>query len=283
MARKPPRITSRRRQPTTRGGPNIRGRTQQPTTGRGRIVPQPRLSQVLAPSWGRPPARGGTPSAGAPGGPAAAAGPVYSLSNLPPDATYEQAIALLQRQRAEGLAGIAGERVRGLSDYGFQEGPNGVLTFDPSNPFSKASLLKKAHDTTRRSTAQSMASGGQLYSGAFQNAQDLVNRNQVQAEDAQQKALQAFLAANTGRRKQALTDYELAAGQAQGERLGRFQDNPLYDPASGTMGTPPAAANAAAAAAAATGPAAAAKPRTPSQIAAAMRRRRRGGLRIGRI
>lgn len=282
MARKPPHVRSTRRQPTTRGGPNVRGRTQQPTTGRGRIVQQPRLSQVFAPSWGRPPTAAGKPPAG--GGPAAgggaAAGPIYSTSNLPPDATYEQVIAQLQRQRDEGLAGIVGERFRGLSDYGFQEGPNGVITFDPNNPFSKASQLKKAYDINRKSTGQSMAAGGQLYAGAYQSAQDTVNRNQLQAEDAQQKALQAFLAANTGRRKQALTDYELAAGQAYGDRVGRFESNPLYDPASGSLA--PAGA---AAAAAAAGPAAAAssKPRTPAQIAAAMKRRRRGGLRIGRI
>src|SRR4051812_40245208 len=154
-------------------------------------------------------ASGATPAA--PAVPAAAAAAQYSLSNLPPDATYEAADILLQRQRQEGLAAIAGERTRTLSDYGFQEGPSGALTFDPNNPFSKAALLKKAYDTNRRSTAQSMGAGGQLYAGAFQNAQDLVNRNQLQAQDAQLKQLQSFIAQNDARRTQAQTDYEIAA------------------------------------------------------------------------
>ncbi len=278
MARRPPRITSTRRQPTTRGGPRVTGRTQQPTTGRGRIVRQPTLPQVLAPSWGKPPTAGRPGGGGTPAAPAAPAAPTYSISNLPPDASYEQVIPHLQQQRANNLAAVAAERVRGLSDFGFIEGPSGTLTFDPNNPFSKAAVLKKAYDTNRRSTGNSMAAQGQLYSGARQNALDLVSRNQLGAEDSQYKALQAFLAANTGRAEQAQTDYETAAGEAYGDRVGRFQDNPLYDPASGTMPTP-AAANATAAAAAA----ASAKPRTSSQIAAAMRRRRRGGLRIGRI
>lgn len=281
MARKPPRITSSRRQPTTRGGPRVTGRTQQPTTGHGRIVRGPSLSQVFAPSWGRPP--GGSKGGGgatAPAAPAAPAAPGYSLSNLPVDASYDQAIALLQRQRAENLTALVGERTRGLSDYGFQEGPNGTLTFDPNNPFSKAALLKKAYDTNRRSTANSMAAGGQLYSGARQNALDLVGRNQLQAEDAQQKTLQAFLASNTRRRGQAQTDYETAAGQAYGDRLSRFQSNPLYDPATGALSPAGGATAASTPAPVPAVPAAAAA----SAVAAAMRRRRRAtGARIGRI
>jgi hypothetical protein len=113
--------------------------------------------------------------------------------------------------------------------------------------------MKKTYDTNRRSTAQSMGSGGQLYSGSFQNAQDLIGRNQLQSEDALQKNVAAFLARNTGQRTEALTGYETAVGQAAGDRIGRFQNNPLYDPASGAWtnpdGTPAAPPPAAAAAA----------------------------------
>jgi len=159
------------------------------------------------------------------------AAPQYSLANLPPDASYDAAVALLQRQRDEGVAGIIGERSRTLSDYGFQEGPNGAITFDPNNPFSKASVMKKTYDTNRRATGQTMAAGGQLYAGSYQGAQDLINRNQLQSEDALTKNLQAFLARNTGQQKEAGTNYEIAAGQAYGDRVGRFQSNPLYGPA----------------------------------------------------
>lgn len=282
MARKPPRITSTRRQRTTRGGPVVRGTTPQPTTGRGRIVRAPSLAQVLAPSWGRPagaaPPAGGGGSTAAPATPAA---PQYSLANLPPDASYEQAIALLQRQRDEGLAGLLQQRQGSLLDYGFREGPNGALTFDPNNPRSKAAELKRAYDTNRRSTGQSLASQGQLYSGAYQNAQDLVNRNQLGAEDTMQKSLIGFLARNTQARKQTLTGYETSAQDAYGDRIGRFQANPLYDPAASSVDPvtgSPAAASAPAAAARAT------TPRSPASIAAALRRRQAmTGLRLGRI
>jgi hypothetical protein len=279
-----PRVTSTRRQPTTRGGPRVTSRTPQATTGRGRVVRQPTLPQVLAPSWGRPPAapRPAAPNVG--GVPATqVAAPAYSLSNLPVDASYDAQIAALQQQRANSLATIAGERSRTLSDYGFQEGPNGALTFDPNNAFSKAAVMKKTYDTNRRSTAQSMGSGGQLYAGAFQNAQDLIGRNQLQSENALQGNVAAFLARNTGQRTEALTGYETAVGQAAGDRIGRFQNNPLYDPASGAWTNPdgtPAAAPAPAAAAAA----AAARPASRASVAAALRRRARmTGARIGRI
>jgi hypothetical protein len=238
----------------------------------------PSLAQVFAPSWGRP--AGSATSAGvpaAPAAPAAAAAPTYDISNLPPDATYDQAVALLQRQRDEGLASITANRQQGLSNYGFTEGPNGTLAVDPNNPFSQASLLKKSYDTNRRSTGQSMASGGQLYSGAFQNAQDLVNRNELQASDALQKAAASFLAKNTQAGKEAATNYEIAAGQAYGDRVGRFQSNPLYDPATGQLSAPGAATGASAGTPAA-------PPASRSSAVAGMRRRARlTGARIGRI
>ena len=183
--------------------PRVKSRQRQPTTGTGRVVGRsPGTRRVFAPSWGQP-VRAPRPVTGVPAAGATAstvAVTPYSVSNLPPDADWAATVGLLQRQRDENVAAVAGERTRTLSDYGFQEGPGGALTFDPNNPFSKASLLKKTYDTNRRSTAQSLAAGGQLYSGASQNAQDLIGRNQLQAEGAQWEALQAFVASTTGRR-----------------------------------------------------------------------------------
>lgn len=223
MATRPPRITSTRRQPTTRApltpgqqsARTLRAWYRNPNRNVG--APKPKPAAPAAPS--------------APATPAAPAAPQYSLANLPPDASYDAAVSLLQRQRDEQFAAVTAERARTLSDYGFQEGPNGMLTFDPNNPFSKSAVMKKTFDTNRRSTGQSMAAGGQQYSGAFQNAQDSINRNQLQSEDALTKNLQGFLARNTGQYKDVGTGYETAAGQAYGDRLSRFQSNPLYDPA----------------------------------------------------
>jgi hypothetical protein len=140
---------------------------------------------------------------------------------LPVDATYDSEMGALGMTRDQGLAAATGERTRGLAEYGFTESAfdpatqtMGALAFDPNNPFSKASLLKKSYDTSRRSTGQSMGAGGQLYSGAYQNAQDLVNRDQLGGEDSLQKSLIGFLAGNSGQRTQAQTDFELGAGQA---------------------------------------------------------------------
>jgi hypothetical protein len=176
---------------------------------------------------------------------------VYSASNLPPDAAYDSAIAAAQRTRDNTIAANAAARSSGLGDYGFTEGPGGALAYDPNNPRSKAALLKKSYDTNRRSTGQSMGAGGQLYSGAYQNSQDLVNRNQLQGEDALSKSLINFLASNTLANKNAGTNYETTAAGAYGDRVGRFSTNPLYNPAASGTDTPAAAAPAAAAASAA--------------------------------
>jgi hypothetical protein len=168
---------------------------------------------------------------------------------LPVDATYDSEMGALGMTRDQGLAAATGERTRGLAEYGFTESafdPNtqtmGALAFDPNNPFSKAALLKKSYDTGRARTGQSMASQGQLYSGAYQNSQDLLNRNQLQGEDALTKSLSQFLAGNSGQRTQAQTGYEMGAGQAEGDRVGRALSNPLYSPVIGaTNGVSPAA------------------------------------------
>lgn len=286
--RRPTRPRSTSTRPTVRNyrssSPRAVSSRPQPTTGRGRVVRGPANPFVsrgtLAGLMGQQAPRGATGAVSAGGVPSSqVAAPQYSLANLPVDASYDQAIALLQRQRDEGIAAITGERARTLSDYGFQEGANGALTFDPNNPLSKASVMKKTYDTNRRSTAQSLGAGGQLYSGAFQNAQDLINRNQIGSEDALTKNLQAFLARNTGQVKDAGTQYELAAGQAYGDRVGRFQSNPNYDPATGALLAPAGGSSPAAA-----GGVPAAKPATAASIAAALRRRARmSGARIGRI
>lgn len=226
MAARPPRVTSTRRQPTTRA-----------------VTPRAGLSWWGNTSVARPPAprRPAVASPAAPAVPAAPAAPQYSLSNLPVDATYDQQVAALQRQRDNTLAALTQQRTSSLSNYGFTEGPNGTLAFDPNNPFSQAALLKKNYDTNRRSTGQTLAAGGQMYSGAFQNAQDLINRNQLQSEDSLSKQVLNFLMRNTSAATEARTGYETAAGQAYGDRLSRFQSNPNYDPASGAPDAPGAA------------------------------------------
>ena len=138
------------------------------------------------------------------------------------------------------LAGLAQQRTQGFGSYGFTEGAvdpttglTGIGVFDPNNPFSKAALLKKTYNTNRARAAQTMGSSGQLYSGAFQNQQDLVNRGQLQDEDALQKSLIGFLAENQTARERAQDTYHERVAGAHGERIGRLEsgENPLYSPA----------------------------------------------------
>jgi hypothetical protein len=153
-----------------------------------------------------------------------------AIGPLPPDPLYDASLNRIARQRDATVATLRDERTQGLGGYGYIEGPNGSLRFDANNPMSKAALLKRLHDTQRRSVGQQMGSGGQLYAGAYQNAQDLSNRNQLQAQDSLQKSLTSFLASNTARRTAAQTDYQTGAQVLGAERVGRIDTNPLYEP-----------------------------------------------------
>lgn len=162
------------------------------------------------------------------------------LLPLPVDASYDNDIEGYRRTRDDTQAGLTGDRTRGLLDYGFNEDPTTkALAFDPNNPFSRASLLKKQYDIGRASTGQQMSSGGQLYAGAYQTAQDSINRGQLGAEDTLQKSLTGFLAGNSSARTRADNQFEFDSVGAEGRRTGRAGDNPLYSPTAATSALAP--------------------------------------------
>jgi hypothetical protein len=242
--------------------PKVTGRVQQPVTGTGKLNRGPTTAQVFGPWGGARPTAAARPVAPVnytPPPVAPIAAPQYSVSNLPPDPAYDLQVGGYQKGRDTTLGALAQQRTSTLGDYGFTEtdiDPTtgvGKLAYDPNNPFSKAALLKKSYDTSRRSTGQSMGAGGQLYSGAFQNSQDLINRNQLQGEDTLTKSLTKFLIDNTTQGTTAKTNYETNVGIAAGDRLSRFQTNPLYDPAASVAAAASAPAPAPAAAPASSG------------------------------
>jgi hypothetical protein len=197
-------------------------------------------------SWAAHQASMGTPAAAAPA-PTQVAAPAQAPLPLiePPDASFTAEIEGLGKTYRSDLVGNTEGRKRGLSDYGYLEDETtGGLTFDPNNPFSRAALLKKNYDTQRRGAAGSMAARGQLYSGAFQNQQDLVNRGQLEGEDTLQKSLGEFLLGNTDSKRRIGEDYATGLRRADESRLGRINDNPLYSPttsaADAAAVTPPA-------------------------------------------
>jgi hypothetical protein len=177
-----------------------------------------------------------TPGAAAtPAAPAAAGGPLA----LPVDTAYLGQTESLRNQRDQSIAATRQGRDATLLDFGYSGtfDPNtdaltGGLTFDPSNAFSKAALLKKSYDISRSSAAQSMGSRGGLYQGAFQNQQDLINRGQLQAEDALQTSLTSWLANNAAAIGAARTNYETGVSGAAGDATDRAANlqNPNYSP-----------------------------------------------------
>lgn len=192
---------------------------------------------------------------------AAAAAGAGSAAPLPVDAAYQAQMAALARQRDAQIAGLGQQRQTGLLQYGYVQDPTtGAISFDASNPLSQAALMKLNFDRAHTGNTNSLAARGQLYSGALQNAQNETTRQQGVAEDQQIKALQAFLAKIDAGKAQANTDYELGAGSALGDSVGRAADNPRYSPvvddgAGGAAGVAAGAAAAAATARTATAPA----------------------------
>ena len=74
---------------------------------------------------------------------------------------------------------------RGAQSYGY-DAQGGRIT-DPNsplfNPYSRAALLQKSYENTSRYNTNSMASRGQLYSGALQNAQNDASHNYSVGDD----------------------------------------------------------------------------------------------------
>lgn len=169
------------------------------------------------------PVTGVQPLTPIPKAPAAPVAPVRPQmpAVLPPDASYDQQVAGLGRQRDTSLAGLASERQSGLLGYGYTQDAGGGLAFDPTNPYSQAAVMKRHYDESRKGTGTNLAAQGQLYSGAYQTAQDYGNQQELQASDALQKQLLQFLGRNTAQAGAAGTAYELGVGQAGSDRLQR--------------------------------------------------------------
>ncbi len=84
------------------------------------------------------------------------------------DSTYNNDIALGQASYDTGMAGIGLQRGRLGFDTGF--GADGQL--DVSNPYSQAMMLQRHAEQAQAGNTNSMASRGQLYSGARQRGAD---------------------------------------------------------------------------------------------------------------
>lgn len=115
--------------------------------------------------------------------------PATPATPSPFDAGLAAKTAALNARRQTLLSDLGVDLYQTSQEYGFQYNPaSGMFGgFDPTNPFSQAALLVKtrqdaltnanrAYDRGVRGTQQNYAQTGQLYSGAYENAQQENNR-----------------------------------------------------------------------------------------------------------
>jgi hypothetical protein len=152
-------ITSRPRQTVTRKPPT---HVAAPQTQGTTISSTPHLGNAAAPGFTSAPA-------------SAAAGP----SAPPIDPAFEAYRAAAGRNVAVSDAEAKYQLGSLSNEYGIG---------DTSNPYSKAALLQESYNRSKLGTTNSMASQGQLYSGALQNAQGENDRNYSINSDALKRA-----------------------------------------------------------------------------------------------
>jgi hypothetical protein len=202
-------------------------RSKRPTNG-GTAAPAPaaKPKPQLAPRPGTPLRPGLTkprpaprPGTGAPtnkpglgSAPKPAAGPAVVPQQMEPDPTYLNTIDAVSRRSQERLGEIQGQEDATRHDFGID---------DPTNPFSRAEGLKKAFLTRQKAASASLASQGQLYSGAHERA---VARTRYQEEQARAELFNSYQQAMNGTaqaRRGVAWDTEEEQRKAFEEWLGR--------------------------------------------------------------
>lgn len=159
-----------------------------------------------------------------------------------PDSFYDEAMSTIAANRRRALD-AATEGEKGLaSDFGLgitQDDSGARFTgtwaasdasrggIDPSNPFSRASLLNKSYFTAGRIGEGSYANRGLLTSGAYQRSQQRDAFGFEQGRDQLLKQFASSLQGYRDRRAEAESDAELRRRQASLDLYGRNRDN--YD------------------------------------------------------
>ena len=173
--------------------------------------PKPVMSvkkPVSQPTMGAKTQTGYTPAVGVPGAaaPGAAPGGTPPSVGLPIDPQYDASMGAAERARARALAEITAQRASLGSTYGMGVNSQGGVFDDPSNPYSRAAVLKLIYDRRVQGNTNQMAARGQLYSGALQTEQNTAASDNSRQRDA---LIREFLANNVS-----LTAQELAAQDA---------------------------------------------------------------------
>lgn len=148
---------------------------------------------------------GGAPGV-APGAPAAGGG-------MPWDVAAANSEAAAGKRLQNSLTGLDSGWLRTQQDYGL-EGQWGDYA---SNPYSRASLLQRSYDNTRRGSTN--AAGHNLYAGSYVNAQNQNTHGFNLGRDELQKAYAEQNASYVSARQQAQDEYNEAIAQAAWERV----------------------------------------------------------------
>lgn len=184
----------------------------------------------------------GRPSPAAPPAPAPPPAGGAAPFPMPWNTQYEQSVAGLGRTRDQQLAAIAAQQAQLGSTYGYDQAGN----IDVSNPFSRRQLLVENYARARRGAGTSMAARGQLYSGAYQNQQNYLATQGLQAEDALKREYQDAAQALIAKRGQVQTGYDEGVDAAGWARLNAAAGELPEDPGvGGPAAAPPAAGPAA--------------------------------------
>lgn len=137
------------------------------------------------------------------------------------DTAYETAKTNADHDRTSNLARITYDEGRSGRDYGFKfgYGADGFvdmnsIAVDTSDPFSKMSLLQKAYEDTKRSSANSYAAQGQLYAGSYANQQNSDAFGYSQGSDSLTKAFTDSIKGSGFNRVQTQSDYDTTVSNA---------------------------------------------------------------------
>lgn len=193
---------------------------------------------------------GRAPAAGQPGSSLIAPNIGGLVSNVPgrkfdgyaPDSFYNEALSTIAANRRRALdSATEGEReLAGDFGLGIVQDEGGARFsgqwaasdptaggIDPSNPFSRASLLNKSYFAANKVGEGAYANRGLLTSGAYQRSQQ---RNAFGFEQGRDQLLRQFASGLQGyrnRRSQAESDAETQRRQSSLDLYGRNRDN--YD------------------------------------------------------
>ena len=151
-------------------------------------------------------------------------------SPVPYSGQYESTVGGLRNQLNQTQADLTGQGLALDQSYGIG---------DTSNPYAQARQLERQHQQRTLGTNTSLASQGQLYSGAMNNAQ---SSNRFAFGQASDELLRSYQAEKAGLAREGLgaeRDYQTGVLDAEAERLEDALNRPV-DPSEAPP-VPPAA------------------------------------------